>query len=354
MKLKLKDDFEIAKQSWDNFWKGENHMPAMNIKVPKNKERKLSRPNPYLFAHGNIEALIDKVIEWAESFHYLYNAVPAYEVSFCADHFSALLGADIKYNDEKMQTGWIEPIINDWDHIKIEFNKGNRWWERTVYVAEKLRKECSSSLIIFPTQLQGGLDCLAALRNPNNLLIDLIERPDTVKEALKDINRAISEVRKAIDELFDIQNTGTVTRHGMYSTGRMDIPQCDFSSMISEEMFNKFEIPCLQYEVNELQNAEYHLDGPDTIRHLDSLTNVKGLSVIQWQPGAGEAANRDWMDLYKKIDKLGFGQVFSVPPEKALEIWEKINSKQLCFNFGFDTMEETEKFVKKIENIKKS
>ena len=47
------------------------------------------------------------------------------------------------------------------------------------------------------------------------------------------------------------------------------------------------------------------LDGPDAIRHLDSLLSLPKLSGIQWIPGAGSPSVSEWIPLLKRIQKAG-------------------------------------------------
>ena len=47
------------------------------------------------------------------------------------------------------------------------------------------------------------------------------------------------------------------------------------------------------------------LDGPDAIRHLDSLLSLPKLSGIQWIPGAGSPPMSEWIPLLKRIQKAG-------------------------------------------------
>ncbi len=47
------------------------------------------------------------------------------------------------------------------------------------------------------------------------------------------------------------------------------------------------------------------LDGPDAIRHLDSLLSLPKLSGIQWIPGAGSPPMTEWIPLLKRIQNAG-------------------------------------------------
>ncbi|MBD3320018.1 MAG: hypothetical protein GF350_02880 [Chitinivibrionales bacterium] len=79
--------------------------------------------------------------------------------------------------------------------------------------------------------------------------------------------------------------------------------------MISPDMFEKFGMPSLRAQVDCLNAAEYHLDGPGALQHIEQICSIDKISVIQWQPGAGKAASQNWTDVYHTIDSLGRGTV---------------------------------------------
>ena len=107
----------------------------------------------------------------------------------------------------------------------------------------------------------------------------------------------------------------------MYSTRPINVAQCDFSCMISPAMFDEFVFPCLRDEFARFGGGEYHLDGADSIRHLESLCSLEDLHLIQWVAGAGDTKG-DWSDLYRKIDRLGKGQIRS-GSRQQLDQWAR-------------------------------
>ena len=108
--------------------------------------------------------------------------------------------------------------------------------------------------------------------------------------------------------------------------------QCDFSAMISPEMFDKFIMPELRYITENIPRSIYHLDGVDAIRHLDSILKIESLNAIQWVPGAGnpDAGDEQWFELYHKIQSAGKGLVlYGIEPEALENVVKKLSPKGL-------------------------
>ncbi|MHC4200480.1 MAG: hypothetical protein ACYSU0_10855, partial [Planctomycetota bacterium] len=295
MELALKPDFEATRERWAAFWRGESDRPLLHAIRPKSAVTPVGKPRSYDCAFGELDPIIDQALGWASTHEFLGDAIPSFMITFAPDHFAALLGADIR-RGEGGGTNWVEPCLSGLDDVEISFRREGRWWKRTLECIERFRERCDGRIIITGTHLQGGLDCLAAMYGAQNLLVDMAASPEAVLGALGQIDEALAEVRAAMAEAQGVSAWGSVNRFGMYSRGIVDVPQCDVSCMISPEMFDTFEVPSLAKEVAGVDASIYHLDGPEALRHLESLCAVDRLDMIQWMPGEGHYDD-DWSEL---------------------------------------------------------
>jgi 5-methyltetrahydrofolate--homocysteine methyltransferase len=358
MEMEFKPDFEDAKDRWTAFWKGENlGRPLVSIVLPQTDVEPVAKPSPVACVHDDYEAAIEQVLRWAETHEFVAEAIPFYRVQFGPDHFSALLGADLEFSPDSPDTSWCVPFVEDWDDAEIKFQPDGKWWEKTVERIRAFRARCDGKLLVCGPNLQSGLDCLSAIRGPEKLLMDVVTVPDKVKAALDAVCRAYDEALAALSVETGVEEFGDITRHQMYCRGKIGIPQCDFSCMISPEMFREFEVSCLEREVKPLAAATYHLDGPDAIVHLPAICEIDGIDVIQWQPGAGEAVEKDWTDLYKRIDSLGKGQVLggggvlTSDHEYLKGLWRELDSRKLFFVTSASSVKQANEFLEDLEKL---
>ncbi len=337
MTLQYKPDFDLTRERWTAFWQGRSPRPLLHAIAPRPGVTPVPRPRPYACAFGDLDPLIEQTLAWAESHEFLADAAPSFMITFAPDHFAALLGAPIRQGVGG--TNWVEPCLTRLDDADIRFDRSGHWWRRTVECVERFRARCDGRLIITGTHLQGGLDCLTALYGTQNLLLDLVESPQSVRRALDQVDRAVVEVRAAFAEILDIPNRGSLNRFGMYSAGVIDVPQCDVSCMISPEMFDAFELPRLSREIDTTHASIYHLDGPDALVHLESVCSIPKLDMIQWMPGAGHYDD-DWRPLNARIDALGKGQIFQpyykLTAPDVRRLWDTLRSRKLFFHLEPD------------------
>jgi 5-methyltetrahydrofolate--homocysteine methyltransferase len=352
MELEFKRDFEAAAEQWERFWRGENTRSAVSAVLPKPGVTPVQKPGYASGMEGPFESVIEPLLAWAETHDFLAEAIPFYYLEFAADHFAALLGADLVFTPTE-PGGWAVPFIKDLGSAEIFFDREGRWWKRTVEFAQALRARCDGKLLISAPTLVANVDALAAMYGSQNLLLAMIDHPDAVHRALAQIDRAHEEILDAFDELLDYSHFGSITRHGMYSRGRASVPQCDFSCMIGQEMFRAFVFPYLRKEMQRLDGVEYHLDGPGAIQHLEALCEIEELDVIQWVAGAGRGEAEDWTWLFDRVDDLGKGQIRGGGPVEARQLWQKYRNRKLFFSLSAPSRDEVEECLADLEEMTK-
>jgi hypothetical protein len=351
VELEFKPDFEPTRQRWIDFWAGHSERPMLRAIIEKPGVKPVPRP-PYAAGFdGDYSPVVDQVLAWAETHEFLGDTIPAYYLEFGPDQFTTFLGADMKPSSSANVGGWVEHSLGSLDDVEIRFQPDCYWWKRYVECVQMFRERCDGKVMVAATTMTANLDCLVAMRGTENLIMDLVDNPQAVHRALEQVTRAHQEIAKVLKELLDVQTYGSVNRHGLYSPGFTNIPQCDLSCMISPDMFREFTLPHLKREMDHIDHPEYHLDGPGAIKHLESLCEIDKLRFIQWQPGAGEAASEDWTWLYEKIDSLDRGTIREMPLSQVKDLPKQYTSKQIVCNVSnVKSRQEFENCLKKLED----
>jgi hypothetical protein len=151
--------------------------------------------------------------------------------------------------------------------------------------------------------LHTNMDLLAAARGPQALCLDLLDRPEA-------IDRAMASARAIFPKLWrDIAQAGRMDRlgygGGFFSFEGAAVLQCDFSCMISPQMFRRWVVPALEEEAEIVKHACYHWDGPGALKHTDAILATKGLHTLGYVQGAGHGAQADYVPLFQQWQKAG-------------------------------------------------
>jgi hypothetical protein len=345
LQLHYKRDFQSCREFWTGWWeRPQNTRPALVGALPKPGVD----PVPFPWVLGLLKSDIDvfsrQLTAWAETHEFPAETIPGVIVSFGADHFAALLGADLRL-DPANRTAWVDHCVTDWDTFPLKVDWNGWIARRTVECIRELRKRFDGKLLVSPTHLQGNLDCLAALRGVQPLLYDLIDAPEKIHRALQQVDVAFTEVVDVLRRECDTAYWGSLNRHQIYQPGFSGLLQSDFSCMVNPEMFAEFIAPSLTHEATTVDYAEYHLDGPGAIVHTEAVCSIEAIKVIQWQPGT-PLIDKDWRELHKRIDDLGRGQMFWRPkPDMCRWIRESIRCKNSCIELNARTATEFEEMA---------
>ncbi|MBF0245052.1 MAG: cobalamin-binding protein, partial [Planctomycetes bacterium] len=217
------------------------------------------------------------------------------------------------------------------EHVKepeslpaFAFDPENRWFRLHAETARASRDLAGENYLVAIPDLVENVDVLASLREPQRLLVDMIERPEWVKKSLVEITDAWFDVYgRLYDIVRDSEGGSAFGAFRVWGPGKAAKLQCDASVMFSPDMFREFVVPELTRQCEWLDQSIYHLDGTQAIMHLDALLEIKALDAIEWtsQAGVEHGAHERWFPMFKKILNAGKSiQVIAYDPSSGKDL----------------------------------
>jgi 5-methyltetrahydrofolate--homocysteine methyltransferase len=307
--LAYRRESEAAFDRLTAWWKGEGiGRPAMQILVPRKEpiEAVEVLPEPEGWStHYSTRSMAYRANLAARACIYTDfwgEAIPNVSPDLGPNCLALYLGCQAR---EGQETVWFEPCIQAPETARFEFQPENFYWRFTLELARKqLAIGRGKFLTSFPDLIE-GLDTLAAMRGTQELLLDLLERPEWIQSSLEKITRLYFEYYELLFDLVRDDRGGS--HFWAWAPGRVAKLQCDMSSMISPSMFEQFMVPVLRAMTARLDYTIYHLDGPGALTHHDLLVAIPGIDVIQWTPGAAAEPvwDRRWWPLYHRTIEAG-------------------------------------------------
>jgi hypothetical protein len=290
------------------FWRGELEQgPLLWVTVPNALP---SRSVPEPASEEELWTNVDYVMAATESSlaatHFAGDALPVFCPWLGPDQFAAWLGAELVLKPREA-TSWSKPFVDDWvGHQKLQIDPQNRWWRLYLsLVRESVRVGRRKWVTGYP-DLHSGIDALSAIRGPDNLALDLVNHPDLIHRAMRQLTKLWKFVVDTVSEMVLPAGQGTSNWTMGWSEQRfLCIGQNDFSCMISPAMFETFcgqdNLECCAH----VERSLYHLDGPGAIRHVPLLLRLARLDAIQWIQGASSPLPSEWLDLLLTIQAAG-------------------------------------------------
>ena len=78
----------------------------------------------------------------------------------------------------------VEPLLRDREEIPpLAIDPANRWWRAIVDLTRLAGRRCPGKFLVSTIDTHSNLDCLSALRGPERLCMDLLERPEAILRA---------------------------------------------------------------------------------------------------------------------------------------------------------------------------
>jgi len=272
--------------------------------------------------------------------------VPYLYPTYGADQFSSYFGTKLTPSEDLI-TSWASPSISSWEdaEIRLRDEKGgelDRMIEFLKYAAQRSEGKYLISMI----DLHSNMDCLSAMRGPEQLCMDLADYPDEIEKAMIKIRSYYKPIYERLFKAGEMDKRGSLGWAPFNDEGKFATMQCDYICMLGPEHARKYVIPALEEEAAYLDHSVYHFDGKDALRHLDDILAIKDIDVIQWVPGAGQPRTVEWMDLLKKIQKAGKGlHLYDWTIDEIKHFYKELRPEGLMFQLEAKSPSEADELL---------
>lgn len=211
-------------------------------------------------------------------------------------------------------------------------------------------EDSKGDYIVGVTDLHTGADGLVALRGPENLCYDVMDEPEIIKKGVMELLLGFKKIMDELHTLTQKYQKGTTNWMGIWNPEKWYVTSCDFSCMISENMYKELILPELLEEINYLDASMYHLDGPGALKHLDTLLSIEKLKGIQWVYGAGQPTASHWIPVLKKIQKAGKLIQVDIVPEDLDILLKELEPEGVMYQTWCSSEDEAKAILKKVES----
>jgi len=361
-KVSLKPDFERTAARFEAWWRGEVvDRPPVNL-AAKGCERIASLPpsdhatlrERYLDVDYNVACAIARL----EADAYLGDTLPVYYPNVGPELTATLLGCELEFSPA---TSWSIPVVGSLEQwhevIGRPLDLGNPYWRAVETMTDIAINRCDGRFIVGIADLHDNYDTMAALRDPQNLCIDLMEDRNLIRDVGRDLTRVFKQSFNRLYAHVHAAGMGSTTWTAMYHQGRAYLPSCDFWCMVGADIARDLVLPDIVDEMSVLDRSLFHLDGPGALRHLDLLLAIPELSAVQWVYGAGNGPAERWIEVYRHILRAGKSvQVVAHDAADAMAVLEAVGpcGVWLCIGELFDSEAQVNAFLADLHRMSAS
>lgn len=242
---------------------------------------------------------------YCKSYNFMAEAYPNFSVDIGPGSMALYLGTE---PDFAWDTVWYKECVHDWNEWgKLKFDSDNYWWKKHVELIRNARVLAGDDFYVNIPDIIENVDILSTMRGPQNLIYDIIDEPELIKEYVNQVDSLYFKYFDAMHDLVRDSEGSSYTCFQIWGPGKTAKIQCDFSALMSPDQFREFAQPSLRKQCRSLDHSLYHLDGPDAIKHVDALMEIKELDALQWTCGAGQPDGgcERWYPIYDKVRAAG-------------------------------------------------
>ncbi|GIV81872.1 MAG: hypothetical protein KatS3mg051_1226 [Anaerolineae bacterium] len=365
-----KANWETVRQRFIAWWQHEGlvlHVLAPRDNAPGSIEHEQA---PFFYLISGLDTLADypdqaalqrawldpverarRAEQYLQGIYFGGEAFPFYDTHLGPGNLATFLGAEPEFARD---TVWYHPCIDDLEtHPPLRFDPQNPWFLRQKAILEEGVRLSQGRFHVAIPDLVENLDILSALRDPQRLLLDLIERPELVQERIAQINQVYFEVFEQFFAIVRDPWGGNVfSAFCIWGPGKTAKVQCDAAAMISPRMFRRFVVPALAEQCAWLDYSLYHLDGTQAIVHLDALLEIEALDAIEWTPQVSlpQGGAPMWYDLYRRILAAGKSvQAIDVRPQEVIPLLDAVGPRGMFIMVNADSQAEAEALIEAVE-----
>jgi hypothetical protein len=354
LELEFKPDAERTLARMEAFWEREIlDRPLVQYTVAKPPEDRVPLPES---GHAtaddrwlDVQFQTELRVAQLSNAYFPGDQLPAAFPNLGPEVFSSLYGCPIHFGD--YGTSWTDPILHDWaaaDSIRLDWSSPSL---RTLQeMTDALLEAGRGRFITGMTDWHPGGDAIAALRDPQNLAVDMITHTAEVKALLARLETDYFAVYNVFYDKLHAAGQPITTWLPLAAWGRYYVPSNDFACMISGAMFRDVFLQGLANECRFLDRSIYHLDGPGALRHLDDLLAIPELDALQWVCGAGNEGYLRWLSVYQRAQAAGKALWISCTLEEVPDVMATLDPHGVCLAVsGVPSLEAGERLLREAE-----
>lgn len=333
-----KEDWARIEETYEKWWNGTLGRPIIKAHLQKNQ---MTVSNIPLLLQSTLIQLntytpsevIERLTIELENTEYVGDAFPYLSFDcFGPGILSAFIGGTLHYSEESSTIWFGYEAVDSLSELHFELQEDSFWYRRIKEILREAVKRWNGSVLIGIPDLGSPFDILSAMRGTQNLLYDIYDEPQEFQRISQELLSIWKKVYENFEEIIAECNPGYVDWSGLYSKTRSHIIQCDFSAMISPEMFSAYCMPVLKDQINWLSHSIYHLDGKGSLHHLDTILKERNLGAIQWVPGVGEPSAGCWIEVYQAIVRANKCAQILGNVNDFRAVAQNISPEKLCFD----------------------
>ncbi len=250
------------------------------------------------------EFQVEFFIESIKGETFLAETFPVFWPNLGPEVYSAFYGGDLIFEET---TSYYVANLKNWHDVdRLQFDMQNPYFKKLEEMTYLALQACEDKFLVGYSDLHPGVDCAAAWRDPQQFCMDLLLHPKEAKALIEKASADFIKIFDHFDKILKDHGQLSVTWMGIPSFGKLHIPSCDFSSLLSTQLYVEFCLPVTLAEITHMTHNIFHIDGKQVAKNLDYWLELPEIQAFQYVQGVGDDQPiMQWLPQLKKIQNAG-------------------------------------------------
>lgn len=175
----------------------------------------------------------------------------------------AILGCPIYYSSESF---WAEPVMAEWpEELRLSSPEGEEWLAKLLEFTEALARRADGRYAVAATLMRGPSDLAAALRGHVEMVYDLYDHPDQLRQLIDAATERWIEIAQRQLERIPPHAGGYVSNfYRVWAPDRIVFTQEDASASFSPDLFRRYLLPADRRIAAAFPYSIMHIHSPTT------------------------------------------------------------------------------------------
>jgi hypothetical protein len=220
------------------------HNAQFDAGEPLDRTRWASQEERWMNVEYQIESFERTLVN--KTFH--AETFPVFSPNLGPSVYSAFYGGRLEFAEV---TSWYEPVLTDLADLTVLQHDPfqNRYFKNLEEQTRAALARCDQRYWVGYTDLHPSLDCVAAWSGIDALCLEMAMEPASLVPLM---DLSVRDFHRIFDH-FDVMLKAAAQPSGTWinspCVGKLHIPSCDVSTMISTEHFKQFSLPQLRLEL---------------------------------------------------------------------------------------------------------
>lgn len=354
--MRFKEDIDLVRKRLYAFWDREIiDRVLVSVAAPKEKGKNISmfhnsrdftgQPEELKKYWEDPETIYKNNMERLENTFLGGETLPVIFQNYGTSGHCNYYGATPVYGND---TIWFNPV---WDDLsEAEHSYTEKRLKKHLEIAAYLTEREKDSYFMGMPDSSGTLDALGHLYGTENVLMDMLGEPESVKNAIRIVNDGWIKTNEMFYRITEKLNGGGA--HAwmhLLAPGRLAHMQCDMSVMFSKEMYKKFVVDELKQQMEWLEYPVYHFDGAEQEQHLEYILGLESLKAIQWTHVAGQPSAAHFLPILRRMQAAGKSLIIMAPPGDLPPLLEHLSGRGLYIHTEAGDISTAKEIIKYVE-----